>query len=541
MRSRGVHTAGIPVVFQHVIFLIVPLGSPPQGVVPVHQFAAADVAVLVIYLVGVVGLGVWFFRRSRNPEGYMAASRSMPGWVVGLSIFGTYVSSISFLALPGKAYSSDWNALAFSLSLPLAAWIATTWFVPYYRQGDAVSAYQHLEKRFGVWARTYAATCYLLTQIARMGSVMYLLALPLHQLLGWNVPALIIVTGGLTTLYTLLGGIEGVIWTDALQSIVLAVGAVACAIMLPLGMPDGPAQMMEVANSHGKFSLGSFHLSLAEPTFWVVLVYGMFINLQNFGIDQSYVQRYIAAKSDSEARKSVWLGALIYVPISIVFLWIGTALFAYYTVQPELLPESLQAQIAEGKGDGVFPYFIVAGLPTGVSGLLVAAIFAAAMSTLSTSLNGAATLTLTDFYRRFIDPEASEKRSMVVLYVSTVAWGLIGTTTAIAMIQVKSILDAWWQLAGIFSGGMLGLFLLGMLSRKAGNPAAILGVLLGVVTILWMTLSRTNFWPESLSMAASPFDGYLTIVFGTLTILLVGWAVASLFGSPPREDDTDAT
>ncbi|MEW4564547.1 sodium:solute symporter [Bremerella sp. JC770] len=504
-----------------------------------HQFAVADIVVLVVYLVGVVGLGVWFFRKSRSPEGYMAASRSMPGWVVGLSIFGTYVSSISFLALPGKAFSSDWNAIAFSFSLPLAAWIATTWFVPYYRKGDAVSAYEHLEQRFGVWARTYAATCYLLTQVARMGSVMYLLALPLHQLLGWNIPALILVTGGLTTLYTLLGGIEGVIWTDALQSVVLATGAVACAIILPLSMPDGAAQMLEIATEHNKFSLGAMGLSLSQPTFWIVLIYGMFINLQNFGIDQSYVQRYIAAKSDADARKSVWIGALVYVPISIVFLWIGTALFAYYSAKPELLPETLQAQVAEGKGDGVFPYFIVAGLPTGISGLLVAAIFAAAMSTLSTSLNGAATLTLTDYYRRFIRPQASERESMVVLYVSTIAWGLIGTTTAIAMIEVQSILDAWWQLAGIFSGGMLGLFLLGMISRKAGNGAAIIGVLLGVAVILWMTLSRTEIWPESWYTVASPFNNYLVIVFGTLTILLVGWLLAGFFARPTLEDDAD--
>ncbi|QDU75607.1 Sodium/glucose cotransporter [Bremerella volcania] len=506
-----------------------------------HQFAFADIVVLVIYLIGVVGLGAWFFQKSRNPEGYMAASRSMPGWVVGLSIFGTYVSSISFLALPGKAFSNDWNALAFSFSLPIAAWVATIWFVPYYRKGDAVSAYQHLEQRFGVWARTYAATCYLLTQVARMGSVMYLLALPLHQLLGWNVPALILVTGGLTTLYTLLGGIEGVIWTDALQSIVLATGAVACAIILPLSMPNGASQMLEIASHHDKFSLGSMGISLSQPTFWIVLIYGMFINLQNFGIDQSYVQRYIAAKSDSDARKSVWIGALVYVPISIIFLWIGTALFTYYYTQPELLPDSLQAQIADGKGDGVFPYFIVDGLPTGVSGLLVAAIFAAAMSTLSTSLNGAATLTLTDYYRRFIRPEASQRESMIVLYVSTMSWGIIGTTTAIAMMEVQSILDAWWQLAGIFSGGMLGLFLLGMLSRKAGNGAAVFGVMLGVAVILWMTLSRTEIWPEGWATVASPFNNYLVIVFGTLTILLTGWLLAHFFARPLSEVQPNET
>lgn len=493
-----------------------------------HPLPLTDVAVIVVYLAGVMGLGIWFFRKSRSPEGYMAAGRSLPGWVVGLSIFGTYVSSISFLALPGKAYSSNWNAIAFSLSLPLAAWVATRWFVPFYRQEDAVSAYQHLEQRFGGWARTYASVCYLLTQVARMGSVMYLLALPLHQLLGWNIPVLILVTGGLTTLYTLLGGIEGVIWTDALQSIILAAGAIVCAVLLPLSMPQGPSQLIEIAAAHDKFSLGEMTLNLMQPTFWVVLVYGLFINLQNFGIDQSYVQRYIAARSDADARWSVWLGALIYVPISCIFLWIGTALFAYYHAQPELLPPTLQAEVAAGKGDSVFPYFIVAGLPVGITGLLIAAIFAAAMSTLSTSLNGAATLTLTDFYKEFVRPQPSDRESMTVLYVSTMIWGIIGTGTALAMIQVQSILDAWWKLAGIFSGGMLGLFLLGVLSRRAGNRSAVISIVLGVTVILWMTLSRTDVWPKGWAALRSPFNEFLVIVFGTLTILVTGLLLARL-------------
>jgi len=504
------------------------------------EFSLIDSTVVVVYLLAVVGLGVWFYRRSKSPEGYMAASRSLPGWVVGLSIFGTYVSSISFLALPGKAFVSNWNALAFSLSLPLAAWLATSYFVPYYRKIDVISAYELLETRFGVWARTYAAICYLLTQIARMGSVMYLLALPLHELLGWNIPVLILVTGGLTTLYTLIGGLEGVIWTDALQSIVLVIGAITCAILIPLSMPEGPRQVLQIASEQGKFSLGSFGPSLTEPTFWVVLVYGLFINLQNFGIDQSYIQRYISAKSDADATRSVWLGALVYMPITAVFLWIGTALFAYYQARPELLSASLQASIAEGKGDGVFPFFIVDGLPTGISGLLVAAIFAAAMSTLSTSLNGAATLTLTDFYKRFARPTVSEQESMTVLYISTVIWGVVGTSTAIAMIQVQSILDAWWQLAGIFSGGMLGLFLLGMISRVAGNRSALFGIVVGVSVILWMTLSNTQIWPDAWSAYANEFNSYLTIVFGTLAILLTGLLLASWFaraGTTSAEDN----
>jgi len=500
----------------------------------VPSLPTLDFIVIAAYLAGVVGLGCYFLRRSRGTEAFTAAKRSMPGWAVGLSVFGTYLSSISFLALPGKAFMANWNPFVFSLSLPLAAWVATRFFVPFYRDGGGISAYEHLEHRFGTWARVYATLCYLLTQVARMGAVMYLLGLPLQALLGWDIRWIIVVTGVLTTLYTCLGGIEGVIWTDAIQSIVLIAGAVSCAVLLPLDLPEGPSQLFRVAAEHHKFSLGSFGLGLGESTFWVVLIYGLFINLQNFGIDQNYIQRYHAARSRREADKSVWLGAMLYVPVSAMFFFIGTGLFVYYTAQPERLPAEIWQQVAAGKGDNVFPYFIVDRLPAGVTGLLIAAIFAAAMSTLSTSLNCAATLTLSDFYKRFLRPRASERESMLVLYGGTLGWGVIGVATALAMIRVQSALDAWWELASIFSGGMLGLFLLGFISRRARSPAAATGVVLGVLVILWMTFSPTSTWPESLAMFRSPFHGFMITVIGTLAILLVGLLVSRAVGRRGR-------
>lgn len=486
-----------------------------------------DLVVLVVYLVGIVAMGVYLGRKSKTPDQFMRAGGAIPGWAVGMSIFGTYVSSISFLALPGKTFGGNWNPFVFSLGIPLATIVAVRWFVPFYRRSGEVSAYHHLEERFGAWARTYAVICYLLTQLARMGTIMYLLALAMAPLTGWSLATLILVTGVVTIVYTLIGGIEAVIWADVVQSFVLIGGALACALLLAFGMPQGPGQVFTIASEHGKFSLGSFGASLAQPTFWVVLIYGLFINLQNFGIDQSYVQRYATARTDAEARKSVWLGALLYLPISALFLFIGTALFAYYTAQPELLPNTIDAK---ARPDAVFPYFIHAGLPVGVAGLVMAAIFAAAQSTLSSSINCSATLTLCDLYRRYFRPQASERESMWVLWLSTLAFGLAGTLTALAMIRVKSALDAWWGLASIFSGGMLGLFLLGMISRRATNPAAATGVTLGVLVILWMSLSPhlSGEW----AVWRSPFHNFMVIVIGTLTILLVGWGVSRFSRQP---------
>jgi len=476
--------------------------------------SATDILVLVVYVLLVTGVGFLFYRRASDVEGFVLAHRRLPGWVVGLSIFGTYLSSISFLALPGKSYAADWGALAFSLSLPFAALIATRWFVPLYRSTGDVSAYAYLERRFGLWARLYALTFYLLTQLARMGTIFFLVALALERLTGWEIGAIIVVTGFLVTVYTVVGGIEAVIWTDAVQSVILTLGAlVSLGVVLWL-LPGGLQQLVDVAAAGGKFSLGSLAPVFDEPGFWLVIVYGLFINLQNFGIDQSYVQRYQTARSLADARRSVWIGALTYLPVSLLFLLLGTALYVLYQVDPGRLPVELTAV---EMADRVFPHFIVAELPQGLSGLVIAALFAAAMSSADTSMNSSATLLLNDVYKRLVDPGLDPARHILLLRVVTIVLGALGTVTALLMISVKGALDAWWSLAGIFSGGMLGLFLLGILSRRARSFEAAMAVVIGVLLIAWASLSPgTDAW------WANPLHSFMTIIIGTLAIFLVG-------------------
>jgi len=479
-----------------------------------------DLIVFLIFTLGNVLFGASFYFRNKTSDQFTSGGGKIPSWVIGMSIFATFVSSISFLALPGKAYQSDWNAFVFSLTIPLASLLAIKFFIPLYRGIGSISAYTYLEKRFGVWARVYASICYMLTQLMRTGAILFLLALPLNALFGWNVSTIIIVTGIAVTAYSMLGGIQAVVWTDAIQGIILIVGALICMVLLFVGMPEGPVQVFEIGMQNSKFSLGSFGTSLSESTFWVVLIYGIFINLQNFGVDQNYVQRYMAANSDREAKFSALFGSFLYVPVSLFFFLIGTALYSYYTAQPELLPESLQNMAAPDK---VFPYFIVNGLPKGLTGVLIAAIFAAGMSTVSTSLNSTATIVLTDYYRRYFNPGADEKASMKVLYISSFIFGGLGIIIGLSLIGVESVLDAWWSLASIFSGGMLGLFLLGFISKRSRNIDAVIGVIIGVLIIIWMSLSPLYFTEGSTLAFRSPFHTNLTIVFGTLAIFLVGF------------------
>lgn len=484
-----------------------------------------DFIVFFALTLGNIILGASFYFKNKTTDQFTAGGRKLPAWVVGMSIFATFVSSISFLGLPGKAYATNWNAFVFSLSIPFATIMTIKFFIPLYRGIGNISAYYYLEQRFGAWARTYASVCYILTQLMRTGAILMLLALPLNALFGWDIKTVIILTGLTVILYAMLGGIKAVIWTDAIQGIILITGAVACALILTFSMPEGPGQLFRIASENNKFSLGSFGTSLSESTFWVVLVYGLFINLQNYGIDQNYIQRYMTTSTDREAKISTWLGSMLYIPVSLIFFYIGTALFSYYMARPELLPDELRVA---GTADKVFPYFIATGLPAGITGLLIASIFAAGMSTVATSLNSTATIVMNDYYKRYFKKDASEKSSMRVLYISSFVTGILGIIIALSLVGVESALDAWWSLASIFSGGMLGLFLLGYFSRKAKRTDAVIGVIIGVLVIIWMSLSPLYF-TEGRSLAfRSPFHANLTIVFGTLTIFLTGFLMTKL-------------
>lgn len=484
-----------------------------------------DLIVFIVITFGNVLFGASFYFKNKTSDQFTSGGGKLPAWVVGMSIFATFVSSISFLALPGKAYVSNWNALVFSFAIPIAAIMAVKFFVPLYRGLGSISAYNYLEVRFGAWARIYASLCYILTQIMRTGAILLLLALPLNALFGWNIKTIIIITGIAVTAYSMLGGIQAVVWTDAIQGIILIFGALTCALVLTFSMPEGPGQVFEIAAANHKFSLGSFGASLSDSTFWVVLIYGLFINLQNYGIDQNYVQRYMTTSSLKKAKSSALFGALLYLPVSLIFFYIGTALFSYYTAQPDLLPAELKVA---GSGDKVFPHFIVNGLPVGITGLLIASIFAAGMSTVSTSVNSTATIILSDYYLRYFK-NANEKSSMKVLYTSSGIFGVLGIIIALSLVGVESVLDAWWSLASIFSGGMLGLFLLAFLSKTVRNIDAAVGVIVGALVIIWMSLSPLYFTEGNLLAFKSPFHSNLTIVIGTLVIFLVGFISLKLF------------
>ncbi len=495
-----------------------------------QQLPITDLAVIGAYLLGMILIGVYFSRKNKNAAQFTTASGTIPGWALGLSLYATFLSSNTFLGVPGKSFGGNWNAFVFSLSMIPAAWISAKYFVPFYRNSGEVSAYTHLEHRFGPWARTYAMVCFILTQLARMGSIFFGVALALQALTGLDMRTIMAVTGVCIIIYTVLGGMEAVIWTEVLQGLIKTAGAIIILWLVIDGMKGGVSDIFSVGAAEGKFSSAASASPTSAPQRPGSVPVWIFINLNNFGMDQNYVQRYHAARSEKEAARSVWLCVYWYVPVSAVFFFIGTALYAYFFQHPEML-EAVRQQAAVERGvaaatlspadygDKILPYFMVQKVPAGLLGHIIAAILSAAMSTLSSGMNSSATVFLKDIWQRYVTPNPTPKQEMKVLHLATVVTGVLSIFFGIAMIGVKSILDMWWELSGIFAGGMLGLFLLGIIS-KAKNAAAVAATITGILVILWMSLSK--YLPEDLQRFKSPLHIHMVIVVGTLAIFLAG-------------------
>jgi len=339
---------------------------------------------------------------------------------------------------------------------------------------------------------------------------------------------------------------EAVIWTEVVQGIIKTAGALVILYLVITGMEGGIMRIVEIGRENDKFSLGSLRPDFTVSSFWVVLLYGFFMNLNNFGMDQNYVQRYHTTSSVKEASRSVWLCVYLYLPVSLIFFLLGSCLFAYYQSNPQLI-EMLKMQVAAERlpngssqavanlaatltpadyGDKVMPHFMVTSVPRGLLGLIVAAIMSAAMSTISSGMNASATVFSVDIYKKYINPDLTPAQSMRLLYIATTIFGLLGMLTGIAMIGVKSVLDVWWMLSGIFAGGMLGLFLLGIISRNTKNAEALTATIIGILVIIWMTFSAQL--PENYNFFKNPLHQNMIMVVGTLSIFLTGLLLTKL-------------
>ncbi len=477
-----------------------------------------DWVVIVAYLAAMIGIGLYFYLREKrnSTSSFFVGGRTIPFWAAGLSLYAVNTSSISFIAIPAKAFETNWQYLTNNLIAVMGLMFVAVWIVPLLRRLDLMSVFSYLETRFHPAIRMMASALAILTQIgSRMSVILFLPALAIATITDISVTWSIVLMGGFTIVYTAMGGMKAVIWTDVVQVIVKMGGAIFAIGFMIWSLKGGLPEFWSLATAENKMHLLDFSFDLTKATVWGFIFLVLFDVVLTFPKDQVLMQRTLSTKSDKEAGRSIWAFAVIMIPGGFVFYMIGTALFVYYKTHPERMNPLLPI-------DATFPLFIAAELPTGVTGLIIAGIFAAAMATLSGIMNSVATLASVDFYER-IAPNATPKQKVLFAEVMTVVVGLIGIGAALMLsrFDIHSLFDVSIELAGLLGGGFAGAYTLGMFTRRANSP----GVAIGIGCSIALTFIAWSF---------KLVHPYFYLAISILLCIVIGYLASLLFPAPAR-------
>jgi len=478
---------------------------------------AIDGAIVIAYLVAVLLFGLWIGRGQQNSADYFLGGRSLPWWALLFSIVATETSTVTFLSIPGKAFASENGNMAFlqiTIGYLLGRLAVVTLLLPLYFRGEPFTAYEVLESRFGKATRRAASLLFLITRNVSDALRLFLTALVLQVVLGLDLSLCVITLGIITILYTFVGGAKSVIWNDCVQFLVYMLGAVAAGVIIIRSLPGGLEQLLQFAEAQDKFRLFDFSTSLVKPsmTFWTGLVGGMFLTAATHGTDQMMVQRYLSAKNQRDAGRALAFSGIIVCLQFAIFLLIGIGLACYFANNPPETP------FGKGSGDKVFAHFIVHHMPTGLKGITLAAVFAAAMSTLSSSLNSSATVLIKDFVLPLRKTEMSQTAQLRFGRVATALFGALQIGIALlsgALITDRSTVDGVLKIAGFASGPVLGLFMLAVFTPRVRQNSAIVGFAIGIAVLSAIALGTQLYWPW-----------YAAV--GSLVTLAAGWIVAVL-------------
>ena len=499
------------------------------------NLSVPDLTVLIAYLAGISAMGVYFAKRNVSTEEYFVGGRSFGGWVIGLSLVGTSISSISFLAYPGDAYKTAYLRMLPNFALPVGVLIASYVFLPFFRKNRITSAYEYLEMRFGPGIRVYGALAFIAYQLMRIASILYLLSLLIQSVTNLSPTTCIIVGGVFVAFYTVVGGISAVIWTDVIQTIVLALGGVICLMVIVQVLPGGFSQIIETASAAGKFGFSELRDGVLNPVSWrltfesktasMMLLIGLTNWLYEYSCNQNTIQRYAASRSTHDARKAMWVCAFASIPIWFFFMFLGTSLYVYYQVFPTV--ETTEMLTGVRKAEDVLPFFIVKELPMGVSGLVIAAAVAAAMSSLDSSINAISTVSIVDIYRRHIVKGREDRHYLLVARWIGVVTGTLMILGAIWLSKADSrTLQHTFTIAtSLLGGGLFGLYMIGMLTTQGNGRAAACGIIMTLLFTTWTILVGQGLLPDYLS---APFDLYYTGLVGNLVMFAVGFTTGKL-------------
>lgn len=492
-----------------------------------------DTTIVIFSVVFTIIVGFYFANRQKSSERYFAGGKNIPAWAIGISIFATLISSVTFLAYPAAAYKSNWILLVQGLMVPIVLIGIIKYIVPLFRKSIQLSTYEYFEKRFGLGARIYSSLAFMLTHFSKMGTVLYLISIALSSFMGYSVTSIIIVLSITIIILTFFGGIEAVIWMDVIQGFLLIAGGLYTLAVLLFGNEIGPITMIDNAIEMKKIDFGPYHLSFIDLTFWVMVINGIFYAIQKYGTDQTIVQRYLTAKTDKDAKKAAYIGVLFSVPVWMMFMLIGALLYVYYNTGNASLPENINS-------DSVFPYFIRTELPVGAIGIILSAIIAAAISSLDSDMNCIAAIGVQDYYLRF-KPNCTDKQKL-----NMGKWLVL--LSGLAMMFVALMYEAWggegilgtvFELYAIFSAGIVGIFLLGLLTRRANKQGLYIGLGVCVAFTTYAVLTSTEINDKLiLDLGDLNFKQhkYMLGVYSHLIVLVVGY-VASLFFKTAKTDE----
>lgn len=507
-----------------------------------------DIAVIALYFASMALMGWHFSRRANSTEQYFVGGRAYPGWLVGVSLFGAMISSITFVAYPADAFKTGYLRYLICIMLPVGVWIASRWFVPFFRRGRITSVFEYLEGRFGPGTRVYGASVFILAQCIRLAMIQYLTALLLAKVTGWDPWICVLIGSAVTAYYTIAGGIEAVIWTDFVQSVILTAGGLIILAAIILKMPDGLGQIIAIAREDNKFALlemdaqtGALHpipwgISISHKAVFMILIVGLLQWLAEYSTNQESIQKYCASKTAKDARRAMWVCCWMAVPTWLYFMFIGTALYAFYKVFPD--PHVTQMLNGEIKAEEVLPYFITTNIPVGISGIVIAAVLAAAMSSMSSAMNSISAVAITDLYKRHWAPNRNDRHHVAAARWITLLSSLVMVLGAFWLLSSTqtTLQDVWTELQSIAAGGLLGLYMLGFFTTRGDGRAVAVGIAFAVAFSTLVSLNGLGWIPGAWSAWLNAhFDGYYTSIVGNAFMFVAGFLAGSVL--PRRNRD----
>lgn len=481
-----------------------------------HSFGIFNYVVLFGYLLAMMLVGVYFSKRQKTADDYFRGGGRIPGWAAGVSVFATTLSSITFMSIPAKAFTTDWTFILGQYLVIAILPVVFYFYIPFFRKLKVTSAYEYLEARFDVRSRLFASLSFMMFNIGRIAIITYLTVLALRPFIGIDPIVLVLLISVMCIIYTWMGGIEGVIWTDVIQGLLLSGSAVLIFIVICFKVQGGFGEIFTVTQHADKFFPASqFRWSWTESTVPVLMIGFLFANIQQFTASQDVVQRYIVTDSIEETKKTLITNAKLIAIIPIFFFAIGSALFVYYKQNPSLLPAGFNI-------GGILPLFVVTEMPTGIAGLIIAAIFAAAQSSISSSLNSISSCFNSDIYQRLSSKKRTPENSMRMAKLVILIAGLFSSAATIWLVMANEseIWDAFNSLIGLMGGPMTGLFMLGIFCKRANAGSATLGIVVSIVAVLF-------------ARYATDLNFFFYGVVGCLSVVISGVIFAPLFASAP--------